>query len=602
MQTRQKTSRLLPGALALVFSALQIFAADSYHAPEPGKAPFDADKCSLTPQERTNIATNLAVFVKNTPPDAPGRMTAAAKALGIALRLDPANRTATDANAQLRDGQRLAAVLPATDPKLIAADLQIKAEALKLTGGADDWTLAGYLLDLALLIDPPGRDAAHGKDFAKSPGARSDWSFAVPSSASDPSKNSVQPFGRGIELSPSATPIPRNAERDEWGDPVDELPRFTLKTTSRDRPAGKVAMVLSNQAAVRGLLVCTPERGREFSGASQLTARVVPFGVSECVLAQPAGKPMTTAFYDACRFLQSRYPVVQPGAQVVLDFRDKPVARDGGSAGAAFALLLLSVFEGFDFAPDVAVAGSIGADGNLHAVAGVPAKIRGALLDGCKVASIPLANKKDIADMALLFPSATLWQIQTLTAETIGEALINSRKDRPENLTKALRLFGKVQAALDANPHAHLLNPAVRALLQQVLDLAPNHLSAEFLLQQAAGTAPRALSLDTSIAEIFNAASPVLKLRDNLFARAAGGDYRAAFERLGSLQFKVNPRAFDYCRAMIAFLHVREQWDTSGRSHSLEKELAKQQEAVAAALQKLRQDHTAPWMQRTSEN
>ncbi|MGB8354577.1 MAG: S16 family serine protease [Chthoniobacteraceae bacterium] len=591
-------------------------AQDAYQEPNLAKPVFDVTKCSLTPEERARLATNLAVFVKNMPDTTPNRMAFAEKALGIALLLDPENRTATIANGQLSHAQKLSKASPAADPALIATELQIKVRDLKKAGGADNLTVAGYLLELAFGINPTDEDVLYDMELLKRSGVKVDWSFAgQPISSATPPPASIpspSPIVTGSASAPGERPsyypplyvgpyVPQNAyyrrhprnapEESPTPDPAAN-PHFPLNTTAQD--GATPAKVALSQSSVKGILVRTLDNGREMAGAYQIIANVQPIESSECTMAQHVGKEMSIAFNEACRVLQTRYPAVQAGKQIMLSFQDKYSEKDGGSAGTAFTLLMLSIYSGMHFDPDVAVTGDITVDGKVGAVGAIPAKIRGAMLDNCKAVSIPVSNSGDVADMVLLYPPDTIWKIQILTAATVDEAISNTRADRPANLTQAMQLFTQVQQYLPAAPASYLNNPAIQKMLVEVLRLAPNHLSARFMLDQAAGKAPRNFSLNASLDEIFIAAAPVLQAKDDVYIECDKSAYSSVQGKLGELQFKIDQKAVDVCNALSEFLKSKEMWETTANhSHNLKTQIEKDQASLRTAVEQIKQDSAA---------
>jgi hypothetical protein len=220
-----------------------------------------------------------------------------------------------------------------------------------------------------------------------------------------------------------------------------------------------------------------------------------------------AGHSMQLSFEEAVRAIRIRYPRWD-GGKIQISFSEKYTEQDGGSAGAAFALLLLSAFEGHDLDPKCALTGDVTVDWKVRKVGAVAAKVRGAALDKCLYVVIPAENESSFADMPLLYGLPTLWDIQTLSASTLQDALAVTRQDRTPQLTDALRMFSELQPQL-AKPNGQALrNPTVKAALQRILELAPNHLSAKYLLAEAENTGPKTLSARASLYELSVIAYP----------------------------------------------------------------------------------------------
>jgi len=127
-------------------------------------------------------------------------------------------------------------------------------------------------------------------------------------------------------------------------------------------------------------------------------------------------------------------------------------------------------------------------------------------------------------------------------------------------------LFGQVQRSLSASATAYALrNAAILQTLQQVLQLAPNHSSAEFMMRAANNQLPATLSLGGSLDEIWAAAGPLLgflftdykepqKSKRYYFEKVPSGAFKAAMERLNWLQMRLHPKARDLKTAMSDYM------------------------------------------------
>jgi hypothetical protein len=207
---------------------------------------------------------------------------------------------------------------------------------------------------------------------------------------------------------------------------------------------------------------------------------------------------MGTALEEALRAVKLRYPLWEPG-HIDLSFGEKSHKHGGPSAGTAFALLMLSTLENFDLDPKCAVTGDITVDWKVRKVGGVTAKIRGATLDKCLYAAIPEGNEASFADMALLYGNSALYQIQVFSIATLQEATAIAQKDRPDNLKQAIALFRHLQSELTKSEKLALENPETKKTLHKILELAPNHLSAKYLLAIADGKANKTLSANATL-------------------------------------------------------------------------------------------------------
>ena len=302
----------------------------------------------------------------------------------------------------------------------------------------------------------------------------------------------------------SSTPEPVGPAPDADQDPI-------------ERPAYQAAprKLVKSVTSVTSMVVRIGEDGDATGATSDIIAVVAP----ESRRSNKAGAGfsrvdgddmMRVAFEEAVRAVTLRYPIWEPG-HVDFSFGEKFVGHGGPSAGTAFALLLLSELEGFEIDRKCAVTGDITVDWKVRKVGGVTAKLRGATLDKCLYAAIPEDNATAFADMALLYDTSALWDIQVLSIDTLQDAVAVARRDRPEKLAKALALFAELQTKLRASGKPALASPGSKAALKEILTLAPNHLSAKYLLDIAEGKASKTLSANATLYRLSTAFFPFRK-------------------------------------------------------------------------------------------
>ena len=324
-----------------------------------------------------------------------------------------------------------------------------------------------------------------------------------------------------------------------------------------------------NQSIIKGLYVVKLDNGQRLGSAQDIIAtaeRVASDRETICDFTGKVAEDTQISMEEAERLLKVRYPVWQAGHKIRFSYGDKYAKQAGGSAGGAFAVLLLSLLDGFQIDPGYAMTGDVTVDGKIREIGAAAEKIRGAFLEKCKIVAIPAANKENLSDMALLYSPAMLWSAQLFSIATLDDAAAVARKDRTENLTKATALFAEVQARLSSNSGAAALrSPWVYQSLREVLRLAPNHLSAEFMLRAANNQLPNALSLGESLEQIWAAAGPLLgflfadykepeKSKRYYFDRVPKETTKMALERLDWLQMRLNPKTRDLKVAMVDYM------------------------------------------------
>ena len=326
-------------------------------------------------------------------------------------------------------------------------------------------------------------------------------------------------------------------------------------TIERPEFRAKNKPIAKTQSSVRAMVVTTTPDWQMLGRTLEViaTARILGpnQGPGELKFTRPVGQEMSISAQEAMRAIQVRYPNWQ-AAEIQLSFEEKYSPKDGGSAGTAFALLLLSLLEDIALDPAVAMTGDITVDWKVRNVGGVPAKVRGALLDGCKYAAIPTERANDLYDMVLLHPPETLSKIQVFGIETLHDAVALARKDRAPDLAAAIERFEKVQQELERSADA-LTSESTRAALEEVLKLAPNHLTARSMLEISKGNAPKTLTLTASIDEVMGSTAPVRSFMWGGSEAKLGGpeDFLAAQRRLQKVRPILHPDSHRLCQSLM---------------------------------------------------
>ena len=168
-------------------------------------------------------------------------------------------------------------------------------------------------------------------------------------------------------------------------------------------------------------------------------------------------------------------------------------------------LLLESAMTGQRLDSQFAVTGDLNTDGTVQPIGGVAAKIRGAVKGDCSIVAIPEKNSRAVYDKALMDGLKSVLEAQIFSLSHFDQAIALARLEREENVKEALREFELVQTAYRNSPSnfsRNLRHPKMIQKLVKIIELAPNHLSAEVLLAHAQNRAPSALSLDGSFSFI----------------------------------------------------------------------------------------------------
>ncbi|MBI5685679.1 MAG: hypothetical protein HZC54_11415 [Verrucomicrobia bacterium] len=339
--------------------------------------------------------------------------------------------------------------------------------------------------------------------------------------------------------------------------------------TSRE-PESNAKKFARVQSSIKGLFVMRLASGQHVGSAQDIIATVEQDSNrrgAACDIMGEVAKNTKISMDEAVRLLKVRHPVWPVGQKVRFSYSNKYAKQTGGSAGGAFSVLLSSLLDGFQIDPGFSMTGDVTVDGKIRQVGAVAEKTRGAMLERCTVVVIPALNREDMNDLAILYSPAMFWSIQILSANTLDDATAVARQDRTPNLANALMSFYQIQRTLGPNaPTSWLRGQEIYGALQQVLRLAPNHLSAEFMLRAANNQLPATLSLSSSLEEIW-AASTLLKgylFNDKTPDAKEGEIYKVtklpaevvkvALDRLAWLDTRLHPKTKDLKNTMHEFI------------------------------------------------
>lgn len=325
------------------------------------------------------------------------------------------------------------------------------------------------------------------------------------------------------------------------------------------------------QALIKGLLV-QQLPGSQFAGsASQMNATVLrrsdPNSPCEIEFNQRVGEMMTGALGRAVSLVEERHGKLPKGIAIELSFEEQYIPKDGPSAAVASFLLLESISQGIEFDPRFAVTGDMSEKGKVGPVGGIAGKIRGAVNRDCEVVAIPVKNAGSVADLLLLEGAGALAGIQIFTIESHTEALDLARLpgERSEGLQEAISEFRKIQGAMQrSNTAALLRSPAVQQSLRKIVQLAPNHQSARFLLLAGLGRNPKELTLSGSLTAIDRAAAPLIKgLEQGRFEATDSFEknlYKEAKYALERQRSQLDPRTRECADAIIKYSGYIDEW------------------------------------------
>ncbi len=529
---------ILLGALWLV-GASGVLAQDTFNL-NPDELPFSAKELQLEDASRAQLAQLLTDFAAtlSTGDDEDRRLCA--RALVIALGLDPKNRSAVLAKARFRHGDALKAPSKKVDREALAQHLAKTASMLVDLGDTPDRALAAYLIDLAYKAAPDNEDVVYESELLK------------------PETKMTVSWPRLTGYRPDITKAHQQVHGNKTASMVDQIMEKTkemLEEVGNPGQGRPSAGTVLNQTQVNGLVVLST--GGDMIGGKVMEINATVRETSAATRADfttDVAEDMMISKDEALRLALIKVPEAKRGKRIRLSFDDKYSHKAGGSAGTAFCVAMISLLQDLSLDPTVAMTGDISVDGDVQKVGGIGQKVRGATRAGMKYVGVPGENKADVSIMPLMGSLNDLVAIQIFSLDNVDEALDLAKQERPSQLDAGMKKFAEFQEIVKGKfLRNELRSPENQALLEQTLELAPNHLSARYLLDAAKGKLPRRLTHRTSIDESFLAFGPMLVLltpgdgenpRSDLYTFTTS-QLRGVMDRYKKLENKVHPKAAD---------------------------------------------------------
>jgi hypothetical protein len=537
--------RALVSVCVICVLAGSLFAVDGvapYKSPDLKTAIFGVPP-TFDPDQQKLAATALAGIARNgLELSKPAGTRDAARLIGVALRLDPKNKAAVVLNGYLSDGQKPDHQDHWNQGDAVAA-IRHAAETAVATKDKADAQAAAYLYASLLLVRADDDDR-YALENLKTAGATVNWDWA----------------DDGVEAGPVAGA----------GNHTGPTPRRSRVALSKaDRQAAQQS--LRDQTTIRGLVVLTTGDGQPHGKSTEIIA-VAPKGEEvifpEIKAEGQIGSEMRISLNEAVRLAKLRDP--RAGAiHLDISFDDKYTSKDGGSAGTAFTLLILSALNQFDLDPQAAITGDITVDEKIRPIGGLSAKLRGATLDHIRVVGIPASNLDQLREAELLQGPALAWDTQVIGIDKLDDAIAVMRKDRAANLDQAMKLFDDLHSKFAGVTVTSLVNrPEAQQALDKILELAPNHLSALTLKELSRGKGVKKLSVSGSMEAALMAMSPIRRFmfRIYMIPDANAQDIQKTRENLRKIRPLVDPAlggvftaVEDYCVSADALVEAKKQ-------------------------------------------
>ena len=371
-------------------------------------------------------------------------------------------------------------------------------------------------------------------------------------------------------------------------------------------PAMKTATVKRSKARVTGLLLRELTSSNFAANASGLSAVAIPEErpPDKPLLSfnQPVGPLMAKALDEVRKLIAIRHGTWPAGQAVDLGFDEKYSPKDGPSAAVACALLLDSMIADYDIDPALAVTGDVNADGTVQAVGGVGDKVRAAVQRKCTIVAIPQACETQVIDALVLNGPTLALQTQILTMKTFDQAVSYGRVKREPGVAEAMARFAALQTQLSSAgaPGPRLATGPVRAELQSILQVLPEHLSAKLLLMIAERRLPGRLSTRGSLDVIDQRAGFIIEaVKKPASTDTLATDQLAnALTRLREVRPLFDARILPYADALANFgqmvreIRTRPAIRSVAEAERVRARLMRAAEAVDTALSQIQTDRS----------
>ena len=468
---------------------ISVSRAAEYIEPDHTTELFQLEKIHLPQHRMQQLGKSLAIIALRKHDSSPIQQQATARLLLLAMQLDPQNKRPQEINQALAAGKNP----PASADHLITkctADIQnLQSLLSKPQARAEANQLARYLKDACKTLRP---DTSKHQDSAN-------WKGVLPalSAYKTPIKNIPQAPPKPNKASPPP-PKPTPAKK--------SAPRFHLIEQSIYLP---ISIEKKNED-LEALLADDqdPEKGEEQEASETVKAMTLASMILKLNPCQPeeATKPFISLSYSDVPMLEldplikqlikGRHSIL-PHFKGVINFPDGN-HRSGNQLALAgpLALMLEASLANSPLRDDLCLLADINAKGDV-----IEPDNFWELLTALRQVShggrlIVSAESAEIMQQLLVYKEPeffTQWEV--FSVSNIDQALAAAIEQSSADLSKASELFASFQELSSNKTLTQLAaDHNIRPALDEMVQLAPEHLSANMLLLQGGGKRPTHLS------------------------------------------------------------------------------------------------------------
>jgi hypothetical protein len=538
------TCRRLWIACVGVAMMLCLHAAD-FTAPAPGPVAFRIDRIPLNRDTMRKLAADLVTTASGLPGATAAERQAIARALAMAVALEPAPEIPRQLLAVYQNGRRP----PAPDAANLATS---HARVWRLIGwlespeaGAPAGTLADCLKDVMAYADFKHPRAAALREA----GARGAWTGWVPDiHAYEPQQASTAP-----------QPWPETASIESPATPATEIRLATAR-------AGAVASQPS--AAGNSTL-------RKFTPIElQMTAAPVEDGADQPftleITSRDGGRRFEKPADNILRLLEAHHGRLPSGMSVRIITSDNaahgtPIRGEANQFTAAAAVLASAAITGTE--PDAIIIGNILPNGGFTTGAGFWYQLQALDPEDRRRVILPVTAAAWLKSMLAMESPGFFLNHEICVAADFKQLLERSAKSPEGAMAQATAAFREVRhRAGNQDIRTYLDNRFVRQRLEDISKAAPFHASAAMLFLQASGNRPVEVDRRVLAAELRLAIEPMSWIPDVINIIPGGEDVgkyvtshdqaRAAVERMAPYTARTDLDLLEKARATTAALRA----------------------------------------------
>jgi hypothetical protein len=282
------------------------------------------------------------------------------------------------------------------------------------------------------------------------------------------------------------------------------------------------------------------------------------------------------------------------GQNIEIAFLDKPTPVELEPAVLPCALMLDSLLRDWDIEQNYAVVGTLKPDGTIEAVGGIAGRLAGAARSRVARIAVPAKNESQVADYLLAEGINAFLGTQIFAVAHYNDAGVLALTKLDPRTEEVVTLFGSVQRTLAGVGVVRAVDmlhtEGVQGTLRRVLEKAPNHISAQVLLDWGTGKRTQ-ISFSGSTEAIDRHGADLVKafraLRPDEALKTPKGAVADDISRLRVLRGRVDERARGWVDALLRYGDALQKAQSGGSRPS---------QAALAALDAAREAGNQEWV------